>query len=164
MTPTRIELLQNMPVFGATRRETLDFILEQSKERQVAAGEDFFRRGDDAFSFYVLERGRVDVLREYEGRDYKLNDLGPGDCFGEMAFIEVRNRNATVRATEDCVALDVPLETLSALYHRDVEQFVLIQMNLAREISRRLREADRRLFEAMVAAADNGGEYWWYLD
>ncbi len=164
MSDGRIELLQNMAVFGAVSQQTLDFILENSRECRVAAGNEFFHRGDDAFSFYVLESGHVEVLREYEGRDYVLSDLGPGDCFGEMAFIEIRNRNATIRATEDCVAIEVALDTLSDLYTRDVEQYVLIQMNLAREISRRLREADRRLFEGMVAAAENGGEYWWYLD
>ena len=164
MSDRRIELLQNMPVFGGVKGETLEFILELAGERHVARGEDFFRRDDEAVSFFVLESGHVDVLREYEGQDYILSDLGPGDCFGEMAFIEIRTRNATVRATQDCVAVEVPLDALSKLYERDIEQYVLIQMNLAREISRRLREADRRLFEGMVAARDNGGEYWWYLD
>lgn len=163
MDAAHIKLLQRMPVFGAVNDETLRFILEGSTTLTVPEGEDFFREGDPAEAFYVLESGRVEVLRDYEGGDFLLTELGPGDCFGEMALIECRNRNATVRAAEDCAALRVPLEVLQGLTERDLEQFALIQMNLAREMSRRLRDAAQQLFEAKVAAKEFGGDYRWYL-
>ena len=163
MSSSRIDLLQQMPVFGAASADTLSFILEGTRDVVVPAGECFFRRGDEAHSLFVLESGRVEVTREHEGRDFRLTTLGPGDCFGEMAFIEVRSRNATVRALEDCAAIEIPLETLHALYERDVDQYLLIQMNLAREISRRLREASRLRFESMVAARQSDTEGWWYV-
>jgi hypothetical protein len=34
----RLVLLQRMPVFGALREDTLDFLLSATRERQVAAG------------------------------------------------------------------------------------------------------------------------------
>ena len=80
-----------------------------------------------------------------------------------MSLIECRNRSASIRALEDCTAIELPLDTLHELYKRDVQQFVLIQMNIAREISRRLRAADKSLFEARMAAREDVGEYWWYL-
>ena len=163
MTENRIDLLKKMPVFGGAKDETLAFILEQTRDFMVGAGECFFREGDRAESIYVLEGGRVEVVRSHDGQDVRLNELGPGDCFGEMSLIECRNRSATVRALEDCTAIELPLETLHALYEHDLDQFALIQMNIAREISRRLRAADRRIFESMVAARETGGEYWWYL-
>ena len=163
MTENRIDLLKNMPVFGGAKDETLAFLLEKSREFMVGAGECFFREGDRAESVYVLEGGRVEVVRNHGGRDVRLNELGPGDCFGEMSLIECRNRNATVRALENCTAIELPLETLHALYEHDLEQFTLIQMNIAREISRRLHAADRRIFESTVAARESGDDYWWYL-
>ena len=163
MSQNRTELLQGMAVFGATSIETLHFVLEQSRDLVVPAGTYFFRRDDESQSFFVLERGRVEVLREHEGRSYRLNELGDGDCFGKMSLIECRNRNAAVRALSDCAAIEIPLSTLHSLYERDVNQYLLIQMNIAREISRRLREADRRLFANMIAASEEAGDYWWYL-
>ncbi len=80
-----------------------------------------------------------------------------------MSLIECRNRNASVRALSDCAAIEIPFNTLHSLYERDVDQYLLIQMNIAREISRRLREADRRLFANMIAASEQGDDYWWYL-
>ena len=38
------------------------------------------------------------------------------------------------------------------LYQHDLEQFTLLQMNLGREVSRRLREADERLFRMQMDA------------
>jgi CRP/FNR family cyclic AMP-dependent transcriptional regulator len=163
MDNSRTTLLQGMPVFGATTSETLAFILEHAIDFDALEGEYFFRRDDEALSFFVLESGRVEVLREHGRRNFRLSELGPGDCFGEMSLIECRNRNASVRALQDSTAIEVPLAALHELYERDVDQYLLIQLNIAREISRRLREADRRLFERMVAASEGGGDYWWYV-
>ena len=163
MSESRIELLQQMPVFGATTPQTLAFVLAGSRDVTLPEGGYFFRRDDEAQSFFVIEHGRVEVLREHQGQDFCLSELGPGDCFGEMAIIECRNRGASVRALTACTAIEIALATLHDLYKRDMEQYLLIQMNIAREISRRLREADRRLFEGMVAASEGAGNYWWYM-
>jgi hypothetical protein len=65
------------------------------------------------------------VLREHENQFFCLNELGPGDCFGEMSVIECRNRNASVRALSACVAIEIALSTLHALYERDIQQYLL---------------------------------------
>ena len=58
-----------------------------------------FRQGDPAANFFVIESGEVEVLRQAEdGSEEVLALLGPGDFFGEMALIEERPRNASVRA------------------------------------------------------------------
>lgn len=163
MSENRIDLLQRMPVFGAASAETLAFILEKTRDFVVPTGDYFFREGDEAGSMFVLESGSVEVLREHGGQGFLLCELGPGDCFGEMSLIECRNRSAAVKAVADCTAIELPLDTLHALYERDLKQFALIQMNIAREISRRLRTVDKLLFEAKVAAEDNDSDYWWYL-
>ena len=52
-----------------------------------------------------------------------MAELGPGDCFGEMAL---QRRSATVRAIEECHALRISVAPLYGLYERDKEPFVLI--------------------------------------
>jgi CRP-like cAMP-binding protein len=163
MIEDRIKLLQSMPVFGAVNEDTLAFILERTRGFTVLAGDYFFHEGAEATALMVLEAGSVEILRAHDGAQIRLATLGAGDCFGEMALIECRNRSASVRALEDCTGLEMPLEILHALYERDLEQFVLIEMNVAREISRRLREASDQMFEAKVAARDFGGDTGWYL-
>jgi CRP-like cAMP-binding protein len=94
---------------------------------------------------YVLESGRAAVVKEWQGRELLLRELGPGDCFGEMALIDLSPRSASVQALEDCSAFEIFAASLHQLYQRDLEQFALIQMNMARELSRRLRATDERL-------------------
>ena len=59
-------------------------------------------------------------------------------------------RSASVRAAEDCTALRVSAANLYQVYARDLKQFALIQMNMSREVCRRLRDSDERLFRAKM--------------
>jgi CRP-like cAMP-binding protein len=81
-----------------------------------------------------------------------LGRLRQGDCFGEMALLDLFPRSASVRATAPCSALALSTASFHKLYETDVEQFAIVQMNIARELSRRLREADERLFRVHVGA------------
>jgi len=89
---------------------------------------------------YVLERGKVAVVKRWEGVDYLLRYLNKGACFGEMALLELAPRSASVVAIEDCLAVEVSSASLHKVYKQAPDQFMLIQMNMGREVSRRLRE------------------------
>jgi len=158
MPPERIELLQRMPVFGAIREDVLQFVLGRARAIVVRSGEYFFRENDPASSMFVLESGGAVVVKNWQGRDYALHELGAGDCFGEMALLDLFPRSASVRAKEDCHAIELAASDLLQLFERDAEQFALIQMNIGREISRRLRSTDELLFRAMMGEKHPGLE------
>jgi len=149
----RIELLQRMPIFGAIRDDALEFIVDQTRTVSVKAGAYFFREGEPALSMFVIETGRVAVLKNWEGEELLVRELGPGDCFGEMALMDLMPRSASVLAREDCLALELLPDTLLALFQRDLEQFALIQMNLGREVCRRLRATDEIMFEMRMGGS-----------
>jgi len=75
-----------------------------------------------------------------------------------MALMDLLPRSASVQAIEDCTAIEVRPEHLHRLFECDVEQFALIQMNMGREVSRRLRVTDELLFHAEVSAARDPGD------
>ena len=142
---TRIALLQNMPLFGGLSAATLELLAGNARALDVAAGDWFFRQGEPGESLFVLESGQVELCRATPAGFITLGTLGPGDCFGEMSIIDYAPRSASVRALQDCHALELPIARLHSLYEQDLEQFALIQMNLARELSRRLRATTERL-------------------
>ena len=107
---------------------------------------------------FVLETGRVAVLKLWDGQEHLLTHLGQGDCFGEMALMDLFPRSASVRAVEACSALELAASAFYGLYEKDLEQFALIQMNLGREVSRRLRLADERLFRLKMGMLPAEGE------
>jgi CRP-like cAMP-binding protein len=150
MDQARIAALQRMPIFGGIRQDMLAFLVEQARAVSVATGEYFFRERDPAQSLFVLEAGRVAILKEWNGRMHRLAELGPGDCFGEMALMDLFPRSASAQAIAACSALELTAAAFFRLYERDLEQFAIVQMNLGREVSRRLRVADERLFRATL--------------
>ena len=152
MQATRIELLQRMPIFGAIRDDALQYLVEQSRSVSVGGDEYFFREGDQASGLYVLEAGKVAVLKSWKGKQFLLRYLGEGDCFGEMALMDLFPRSASLRAMEDCKAIEIRPEHLYGLFERDAEQFALIQMNIGREVCRRLRATDELLFQAEMGS------------
>lgn len=150
-----------MPVFGGLNDAAIEVILELSKSVETGKGEYFFRQGDDSHSTFVLESGRVAVLKSWKGSQYTLRRLGAGDCFGEMALIDFGPRSASVIAEADSTAIEFSPGCLLEVAKRDLEQYALVYMNMARELSRRLRLADERLFEVEAevhSATDSSDE------
>jgi CRP-like cAMP-binding protein len=156
MPDRHIELLQKMPIFGGIREDTLRFLIAASPVVQVRADDYYFREHDRAESMFVLEAGRVAVLKNWDGADRLLCYLGQGDCFGEMALMDLAPRSASVRAVEDSTALELSAASLYELYKQDVEQFAMIEMNMGREVCRRLREIDDQLFRMQMRARAEG--------
>ena len=146
----KLALLQRMAIFGGVREDGLAFLIQRARTVETRAGDYFFREGGSGGSAHVLERGRAVVLKVFEGHEHLLQDLEPGACFGEVALFDFGLRSASVRATEDCVSLELSARDLHALAGRSVEQFAIVYMNLGREVSRRLRLADERLFRVRV--------------
>jgi CRP/FNR family cyclic AMP-dependent transcriptional regulator len=149
MLTRRRRLLQNIALFGALSPAALDFLLQRARSVSRNRGEYFFREGDQAQSVYVLESGRVSVIKRWQGEDFLLRPLAPGDCFGEMALMTMFPRSASVLAAEDATAFKIGAAALLELYAHDLEQFTLLQMNLGREVCRRLRDADERAFHCL---------------
>jgi CRP-like cAMP-binding protein len=162
VSDARLQLLQSMPIFGGITSEVLALVLSLAEEITIPKDAMFFREGDVADSLYVLERGQVAILKDWEGQRYLLRYLKENDCFGEMAWIDLSPRSASVRALEDCVALKLPYSAFQEVLQRDLEQYAMMQMNMAREVSRRLRTADHQLFEARVQAKVIDGHMMFY--
>lgn len=154
MAASRIELMQQMPIFGAIGAQTIEFLLAAAPVIEMPCGGYFFREGEPGHGMFVLESGSVTVSKSWRSHELLLSRLGQGDCFGEMALLDLFPRSASVRAEADCVAIELSSANLYRLFERDVEQFALIQMNIAREMSRRLRVTDDLLFRTRMGEHD----------
>ncbi len=76
------------------------------------AGEIIFREGDKGDRLYVVVDGRVEVVKG----DTVLGNLGPGECFGEMALVSDSPRNATVKSRSSVNVLTVDRDAFHALF------------------------------------------------
>ena len=69
-----------------------------------------------------------------------------------MALIDIQPRSASVRAVEDSVFFCLSNRAFRSLMDWKLKTYTLIILNLAREISRRLRRADALVAEFADAA------------
>lgn len=97
----KIDLLRRTPLFGSCSRRELIEIARASDELDFVVGRALIKEGAVGREFFVLIDGSVDVRRK--GR--KIDELGAGDYFGEVALITDRPRNATVTTTSPVRAL-----------------------------------------------------------
>ncbi len=162
METVQIELLKGISLFGGLRDEAVEFLMSRSPPTSKAKGEFFFREGEEADSLFVLQTGAVAILKAWQGNDYVLRRLGPRECFGEMALMDLGPRSASVLAIDDCTAIEVSASALDKLYRTYPVQYTLLEMNMGRQVSRRLRDANEQLFRARVEIKRMDGEFHFY--
>lgn len=146
-TAERIRLLQSMAAFGGLSEDTLGYLLGLSRLVQHRKGEYFYREGDPARSMYVLESGTVAMYKRWQGRDHRIHTLERGDSFGQVALIDLGPRNTSTLALTSSAAIELTQQHLHEIYRKYPDQYLVLYMNMARDVCRRLRAADQRAFE-----------------
>lgn len=159
MTKARIDFLRDISVLKGVEDNLLEYILKITKVITIKKDEFFFREGDKGNCLFIIEKGKVAILKTWQNRDYLLKNLERGDCFGEMALMDLYPRSASALAVEDCTAIRLTTDNFLEIYKKDLGQFTTIFMNIGREVSKRLRDADSRLFQAKVEATHIGKDY-----
>ncbi len=134
---TTVDTLARVPMFHALNRKALDRLDRITRERSYRAGDEIVREGDEGVGFFLITRGKVDVVR---GATH-LDTLGEGDFFGEMALLDNHRRSATVRATEPATCLAMLRSDFLAELRSNAE----VAVEMLAYMSRRLRELDERL-------------------
>lgn len=146
MVQERVKILQNMPIFGGIREDILEILISEAPITFRHKNEIFFKENEKGNSMFILDSGKVVAYKSWMNNDYQLYELSAGDCFGEMELINPTTRAISIVAREDCHALEISSKHLLEIYRQDLEQFTLIQMNMGREVCRRLRTIENNLF------------------
>lgn len=139
---TAVEL-REIGLFGALSDEVLEHLCRSLRTFRLGPGEMVFREGDLAHEMYVVLEGEMEVMKKSrKGRDHRVAILGPMDSFGEMSIIDVQPRSATVRTLAPARLICVTSEDFDRLYRHDLKSYALVTLNIARDLSRRLRVTD----------------------
>jgi CRP-like cAMP-binding protein len=143
-------MLRDIGLFGGLDDETLGVLARELPTAHVETGAVVVKEGDPAQEMFVVIGGELEVVKSSKDGESEVRValFGPGDWFGEMAIVDVQPRSASVRAVAPTMLLKIGAQEVDALlYRRDLKAYALFIMNIARELSRRLRVADGILAE-----------------
>ena len=151
----RPEQLRDIGLFGGLTDESIASLVAVLKVEQIEPGATVMREGEAAREMFVVLGGELEVLKKgAHGNEARVAMLGPGDWVGEMSIIDVMPRSATVRSLAPSLLLKITADDLDKLYRSDVKSYALFVLNMARELSRRLRVADGILAGVIASVCD----------
>jgi CRP/FNR family transcriptional regulator, cyclic AMP receptor protein len=136
-----IDRLKAVDLLQDCTRAQLKEVARLAERVEVCEGEVLAREGRIGREFFLILSGSVAVTQN--GR--RVNTLGPGNFFGELAAMDPGPRNATVTALSDLDVLIIGPREFSAM--SDIPGF---RDALFRNLANRLRTADHRLAAALA--------------
>ena len=158
MTAADTGFLGGIAIFGGLSADALSRIAAMIRARDVEAGTAILEQGTPAREMFIVREGELEVRkRNSRGVDIKVATLRAGDCVGEMSLIDIQPRSATVRALGPVKLLVLTSGDLAEIERADPRSWTLLVMNIAREISRRLRRVDEVLVELALPVQDLWG-------
>jgi CRP-like cAMP-binding protein len=138
--------LQNYSLFGGFLDEQIEPIIPLMYQEKYKPNDYIIKEGSPNDKIYFILKGRVSVIKG----DKLIYDLADGNTFGEMEVLDVMPSAANIKAQTDVIVALLSNKSLREIYRSDIKSFSLIMMNLARELSRRLRIANTIMAEGKV--------------
>ena len=102
-------------------RDELDRLLALGTSEDVAAGDFLFQAGDDQLDFFVMESGRVDIVREAtaDSPARTVAQWQAGEFLGELSMLSGQRSLLTAVMTEDGRVRRIPNATFKQIMATD---------------------------------------------
>ncbi len=140
-TPETCATLLGLKLFKGLGESELLSLLAHAELIECYKGDYLIREGEQGNELFVLLNGQVAISMRTATISKVIQELGPGECFGEMSLIDCRSRSASVKALSNGKLLKLEGDQLS-------ENPVIsakLYRNIAILLSQRLRHANEIL-------------------
>ena len=136
------------PLLLGLASDEVSSLLAIAESRRYERGESVVQEGTASDCLFILETGAVQVQRSEDGQTITLAEFDqPGDFFGEMSLIDILPRSADIHAEIPSEILAFPKKELTSFFTSSPRVQMTMILNIARNLSLRLREADARIVE-----------------
>jgi len=118
-------------------------------EETFQDGQTIFDEGSSGDWVYVIDSGAVELSKHVKGEKIVIELLGPGDIFGELAFVAHVPRTATARAVGQTTIGIIDRNFLDQEYNKLSQHFQVILKTLAL----RLKKTTEAIVNSKIAEA-----------
>ncbi|MBI4511933.1 MAG: cyclic nucleotide-binding domain-containing protein [Deltaproteobacteria bacterium] len=155
LTAAETEFLQRVGIFAAIPPAGMARLGALARRVDIAGPSLVFAEGEPAQEMVVVLKGMLEVRkRGRSGSETRIAVLRPGDIAGEMSLIDIQPRSAAVRSLGTASLVVLTHADLAQFYREDPSSYAMLVLNIAREISRRLRRVDALLADILVGVQD----------
>jgi CRP/FNR family cyclic AMP-dependent transcriptional regulator len=160
-------LLSSVPYFARLDANTLDAVTRRAFRRSCAKGQMVFVEGEPCAGMWVVEKGRVKLLRlSTDGREQVVKLLGPGEFFNEVAVLDGGPNPVSAMAAMESTLWVIERNTMLDLLERYPALAAGVIENLASRARHllalvedlSLRTVSARLAKLLLAQAEPGSE------
>jgi CRP/FNR family cyclic AMP-dependent transcriptional regulator len=145
LNAARHAFLQAIPIFAGLTPVALTEIAEAAQVAVFAKGDIIVREGEAGNRMFIIGSGSVEVVKYLaQPGETVLAVLRARDFLGEMSIIDCVARSASIRAIEDTTLFSLKGTDLYRLFQHHPDQYAIVILNIARDISRRLRAIDEK--------------------
>ena len=134
-------MLQKYSLFGGLEEEQIESILPLMKSESFNSDEFIIIEGKPNDKIYFIIEGQISVTK----KNVFLARFSEGEAFGEIEVLDVMPAVASIKSLSPVKLLSISNKTLREIYKIDIKIFSLLIMNLARDLSRRMRKMDEKL-------------------
>jgi CRP/FNR family cyclic AMP-dependent transcriptional regulator len=114
--------------------------------RRYNNGDVIFREGDAAREVFMLQEGRVRVVKRVRHIERSLQILHQGDLFGEGALLPNTQRASSAVALSDVLVLALDPDTFNVL----LSGSAAVATRLVQQLVRRLRDAEEQMENSLL--------------
>ncbi len=142
------EFLSSYSMFGGLEDWELDLVQSFLGDQTYEAGVTLLSQGEQNSSVFFIVDGEVAVIRQSEAKSdekRQIATLKTGDSFGEMELIDINRCAATIVTTVPTRVITLSNAHFYQISLTSLHTYTMLMLNLARDISRRLRAADELL-------------------
>jgi CRP-like cAMP-binding protein len=151
------ERLKRWDAFSHFSRPQLDALAGCVALTRYPGAVSILKEGDATADAYLIDSGRVRIKRQTAYGDYTLATLGPGDLFGETAFVDRNTRSGDAVAEEETQLLGFNPVTLGTLLDRDRRLAIALYWTFWKSLSRKLRRTNSRLEQFFTESGPAAG-------
>jgi len=137
------EFLGSLPLFAGLSKTRLAALALECHIKRASRGSYLFFQGDPADALYVVRSGSVAILLSSpDGRELVINEMRPGDCFGELGLLtgQSRSTHALAQAPKGSEVLVIPRGTFLAVLEAEPS----LARRLLETTAQRLRNSSER--------------------
>ncbi|MCU0771719.1 MAG: ATP-binding protein [Verrucomicrobia bacterium] len=129
--------LESCELFAGAGPAAMDALRAVAEERVLGGGSVVFEEGAPGDGLYVVAEGEVEITASLDVGPHRLvSRLGPGEPFGEMAFIESKPRSARACTSQPSRLIFLPSKGLQAI----LDKHPVLATGFLKQVSHRLRD------------------------